>query len=143
MDARWDGGRILNILPAGKQTGRGDASPAAGGQIRKAGNVYTALSPSEASARDGEDRSSSLWRRENSSGSAGGVMESRRGAARPIHPQRPFVPIRNRFHQTGGQNPHRSPLLGWKQSLVGSMSTVHLPLVPHPQNMDLAGQKSS
>lgn len=60
MAVRWDGGFILNILPAGKQTGRRDASPAAGRQIRKAGNVYTALSPSEASARDREERSSTL-----------------------------------------------------------------------------------
>lgn len=50
MDMRWDGGDVLNILSAGKQTGWRDASPAADGQIQL--GMFTRHGrPSEASAR--------------------------------------------------------------------------------------------
>lgn len=47
----------------------------------------------------------------------------------PDSPTEAFCPDPESFSSNGGQNPHRSPLLGWKQSLVGSMSTVSPPLV--------------
>lgn len=113
MDLRWDGGYILNILPAGKQTARRDASPAAGRGLGMFTRRCRLLRPQPETER----RDHQLF---------GGNRVLVNSVNRPpIPPQRPFAPILNYFIKRSTK-PTPDPYVGLETITGGFISSVDI-----------------